>query len=837
MLADALERLVDVVTRRSKLTIAVMLVLTVGMALGAGGLAEPASSELGQDSLEQEKLEYIEANYGVGQEEVSPVQVYVRDTEGNVLSRESLLASLRFQRDVLADQAVADVAREPAPVLGVSNRVAAALADGQNPDLATQIEALEDADDATVEETVRQVLAGDAQTLELLPRTFEPGTATAESRTMLLVLEGSLEDAFATTGPVAEAQQAIYDRTQAEADDEYFMLSGPALQEVNTQAVNDTLALIGPIALVLIVIALAFAYRDLADILVGMFGVVLTLVWLFGLVGWLNVPFGQAVIIAPILLIGLSIDYGLHVFMRYREERDPDDAIRPSMARGLAGVAVALALVTLTTALGFLSNLTNPLGEIRSLAMATALGVVAALVIFTTIVPALKVELDGLLERFGRDRRRPAIGAAGGRVRSFLTLGVAGARRSAITVVLVALVITAAGGMAFGGLSTSMDEQPEQPAEWQQDLPEPFAMDEYAFLEHWQYVQDNFQQAGPGSSPAQLLVEGDVATPEALARMQEAQERFIASDVAFQRTDGSVPVRTPLSVMRAAAEADEEFRATFVAADTDGDAVPDEDVRAVYDALFEAAPGEAGAVLERGDGDYRSARLVLPTTQGSDFSRTTEVVREAADIVENAGGVTATATGQDVIVQVQIDILTENVLRTLAIALVVIFLLVSGLYRLKEGSASLGALTVVPIGMVVAWVFGAMWLLDVPLTLFTALLMSLAIGLGTDYTIHISERFAQELEAAATPFAALETAVAGTGGALLGSTVTTVAAFATLALSTFPDLRQLGMLVGIALLSSFVMAVFVLPSLLTLWVRYTGWEPSSDATEPTSDSE
>ncbi|MFC7209189.1 MMPL family transporter [Natronoarchaeum sp. GCM10025321] len=87
---------------------------------------------------------------------------------------------------------------------------------------------------------------------------------------------------------------------------------------------------------------------------------------------------------------------------------------------------------------------------------------------------------------------------------------------------------------------------------------------------------------------------------------------------------------------------------------------------------------------------------------------------------------------------------------------------------------------------------------------------------------------------------ALETAVAGTGGALLGSTVTTVAAFATLSLSTFPPLRQLGMLVAIALLCSFVMAVFVLPSLLTLWVRYVGWEPTSPETKssaPPSETE
>ncbi|MCU4718911.1 efflux RND transporter permease subunit [Halapricum hydrolyticum] len=830
MLVRTIDKVVDIITGRSKLTVAVMLVLTVVMLVGAASPAEPASSELGEDSLEQEKLDYINANYGVGEEEVTPVQVYVRNTDGNVLSQESMVATLRVQQDLLAEEAVADVANPNTPVFDISNRVASRLASEQNLDLDAQIAALETADEQTVSETVRQVLAEEPDAQQLLPRTYESGSATAESRTMVFVLEGAPEDAFAPTGPIADAQEVIHDRTQAEQQDEYFMLSGPAAQEINAQAVSDTLTLIGPIALLLILVALAFAYRDVADVLVGMFGVIVTLIWMFGLIGWLNVPFGQAVIIAPILLIGLSIDYGLHVFMRYREERGPDEPIRPPMRRALSGVAVALVLVTVTTALGFLSNFTNPLSEIRSLAFATALGVIAALIVFVTLVPAVKVEIDGLLERFGRNRRKPSIGASEGRVRSFLTLGVSAAQRSAIVVVVVALLITAGGIFAFGALDTSMGDQPDQPPAWQQNLPEPFAIEEYEYLDDWKYVQENFQRAGPGVSPAQILVEGDVATAEALARMDEAERQFAESDVAFRRTDGSVPSQTPLSVMRAAAAEDPNFRATFEAADTDSNGVPDQNIQEVYDALFAAAPQEASQVLERQNNEYRSARLVLPATQDLDFTRVAGTVRGSASTTGEAPGVIATATGEDVIIQVQVELLTENILQTLVIALIVIFVLMSVLYRVRRGSATLGALTVLPIGMVIAWVFVAMWLLDVPLTLFTALLMSLAIGLGTDYTIHISERFAQELEETGDTTEALETAVAGTGGALLGSTATTVAAFATLSLSTFPAMQQLGMLVAIALLSSLVMAVFVLPSLITLWVRYGGREPTAPET-------
>jgi len=836
MVQSVIDRLVSTVTVHSKVTIAVVLVATVLVGAGATSIPGPTEDEFASDSIEQEKLDYIEANYGEETENVTSVAVYVQNTGGNVLSKDSMLATLRYQEVVLEETAVSDVAHPAAPVVGVSNRVAVRLAEDPEADLETQIDALEGAETVAVREVVGRVLDEEQQARSLMPRTYDRETTTAESRTMVFVFEGEPQDELALTGPVADAQQVLFDRLDDdERADNYFMLTGPALLELQTQATTDTLLLIGPIALLLILIALIFAYRDVLDVVVGMFGVVLTLVWMFGLLGWLNVPFGNASIIAPILLIGLSIDYGLHVFMRYREERtggrkhtlseageETDRGVRPSMQRALDGVGIALLLVTMTTAIGFLSNATSPLADIRVLVIATALGVVAAFVVFVSIVPALKVELDRLAERFGRDRQKPALGIASGRVRRFLTTGVSAARFSAVSVVAIALLLTVGGIFAFGALDTSVAYEPEQPAQWQQELPEPFGLDRYEYLDNAGYVQENFVRSGPGVEAGQILLEGNVIAPETQLRMSRAQREFVASGVAFERSDGTTDIQSPLSVMRDTAADNDTFATTLAAADTTGNDVPNRNVRGVYDALFAAAPDQAAHVIERHDGEYRSARLIMPVRQDADFRDSAAALRGSASIIAGGSGVTATATGQDVIFLVEIDRLTDNVIQTLLVALGVIFFLLMVLYRLRKSSASLGAVTVAPIGMVVTWVFGAMWLFDVPLTLLTALLMSLAIGLGTDYTIHISERFAQELERTTDPIEALESATAGTGGALLGSTVTTVAAFVTLSLSPFPDVRQIGLLVAFALLSSFVVAVFVLPSILKLWYQLGG---------------
>jgi len=167
------------------------------------------------------------------------------------------------------------------------------------------------------------------------------------------------------------------------------------------------------------------------------------------------------------------------------------------------------------------------------------------------------------------------------------------------------------------------------------------------------------------------------------------------------------------------------------------------------------------------------------------------------------------------------------------VALVAVFAMLVIVYRLAEGSASLGAVTVLPIALVTAFLIGSMYVLGIPLTVVTALLMSLVVGLGIDYSIHVSDRFARELDRGAGPYGALERAVTGTGGALLGSTLTSAGAFTAILLHPNPQIRSFGTLVVLALTLSFVVCIYVLPSVLVLWYRHVrGWSAAAESRLP-----
>ncbi|KPN32107.1 efflux transporter, putative, hydrophobe/amphiphile efflux-3 (HAE3) family [Halolamina pelagica] len=272
--------------------------------------------------------------------------------------------------------------------------------------------------------------------------------------------------------------------------------------------------------------------------------------------------------------------------------------------------------------------------------------------------------------------------------------------------------------------------------------------------------------------------------------------------------------------MHAVAARNDSFAAVLEDADTDGNGVPDRNLERVYDAFYAADSEVASRVVGRDGDEYES--LLVTLSLDADYADADSVVSQLADGADRMEGDdrTATVTGSFAINEAVLDEVVGGILSTMVLALAAIVLTLAAVFRYMHGSATLGLVVSVPIALVLGLVIGGMYLLSIPLTLLTALLMSLVIGLGVDYNIHVGDRFADERRAGAGTFEALDAAVTGTGGALLGSTLTSAGAFATITLVPHPQLRSFGAIVVIAMTTAFAVSVLVLPSMLALWDRY-----------------
>jgi len=732
----------------------------------------------------------------------------------------------------------------------------AELENASDASLAQQRAQLESMNDSEIEAAVTTVLGsggnggGSGGIFAFMPTSYEPGSTTAEA-TMIIVTQSS-DGASASTGTasdaVTDAQLSMQTLSEDAAGGSYLVFGVGIIGDEINASMTDSLLIVGPLALLFVVVALAVAYRDLLDIVLGLVGIGAVLLWTFGFMGWADISFNQIFIAVPVLLIGLSIDYAIHIFMRHREERSnggDSDALAPrgSMRTALTGVGIALVYVTATTVIGFLSNLTSPVPPIQDFGIVSSVGIVAALLVFGVLIPALKVELDEVLEGFGIDRRKRAIGTGGGRLSQLLKVGSIGARKAPYIIIVLAVLLSVGGAYAGTQVDTSFAQEDflaEDPPGWMEDLPEPFKPGEYTAKNNLQYVNDRFVRE---DSQAQLLIRDDVATADGTEQLAEARETIAEKDVTQKLPGGQPDVQSPLSVIEAVAAQNETFNATLSAADTDNDRVPDENVAGVYDTLYDVAPQQAQAVLYRDDGEYAAARIVV-TIQGTASSTdVTDQMRSVADSL-SANGLETSATGQTIIFEIVQNQLLETVIQSLLITLVAVFAFLMVVYRISDGSATLGFVTLLPVVLSVAWILGTMYAFGIPFNVMTGMITSLTVGLGVAYSIHLSERYNQELEETGSAFEALDRAVTGTGGALLGSAATTVGGFGVLVFAILPPLQQFGLITGLTIIYAFLASVLVLPSLLVVWTRLFGpedvfgdGESSDDADDADDDSQ
>jgi predicted RND superfamily exporter protein len=841
MIRDGLGRVIDGVTNHNRITLVLVLVLTGVVAAGIPmldtGSQAGADAESFDDLERVQTAEYIEDNYGERENANTTVAtVYVRNESGDALSKASLLEGLRYQQAV-SDNASLQAARDGNGMVGISNLVATRATAADDPGLEAQIEALESASAAEVESLVAETLANDPRALRFLPSDHDPASTTAEDRRLVFTIDTEVSD-DAQEG----ATRTLYDAANDRSEAGFFTLGSDARSEYNAHFTTQMAELVIPIALLLILFVLVFAYRDLVDVVVGMAGVVLSILWMFGIMGWLGVSAGVISIIPVVLITGLSVDFGFHVFNRYREERGDAEGIRAPMSRGVKYVATALILVTVTAAIGFLANLANPLQVIRNLGVSITLGVVSALVLFTTIVPALKISIDGLLERVGLDRSKGALGRG-----RFLAPALRGsvrlARRAAPFVVVLAVAGAAAGGLLwadldqeqFGGSDAEIEE-------WKQELPGPLGWDTHEYQDRANHVDETYKPAGSADSiQSRILIENNVTDDGALQDVHNGTTELRDADIVLEAS-GNPPVVSPVTAMQATAEQNESFAATFDDADADADGIPEENLTSLYDAFYDADSGTASRVIERTGGEYRSllVTVTLDTDDWTDRGEYVNTLEGGANTMTDGGEHATTVAGTFAVSQSVLDALQSGILLTMLIALSAAVVAMAVVFRLIHGTATLGIVVAVPIVLVVGLVVGGMYLLEIPLNLLTALLMSLVIGLGIDYNIHLGDRFADERREGASTYEALEAAVTGTGGALLGSTLTSVCAFATLLLVPNSGIESFGAIVVVALSTAFIASVFVLPSILALWSRVTDtsvWTDPAKRDDPTPSAE
>jgi predicted RND superfamily exporter protein len=127
--------------------------------------------------------------------------------------------------------------------------------------------------------------------------------------------------------------------------------------------------------------------------------------------------------------------------------------------------------------------------------------------------------------------------------------------------------------------------------------------------------------------------------------------------------------------------------------------------------------------------------------------------------------------------------------------------------------------TIIPVLLVAAWLYAFMYLAGFHLNAVTATIAAISIGVGIDYSVHMTARFRQELGKAGDKTVALERATRGTGSALFGAAMSTALGFFIVVLAPMPMFSSFGLLTALMILMAFAASLLVLPSILMVIER------------------
>ncbi|WP_267643467.1 efflux RND transporter permease subunit [Haloarchaeobius amylolyticus] len=802
---NLVRRVAGLVVDRPAAVVVAFLVVTAGFATGLPAVSTDAGTEgFTEDLPSTNALEKVEGLFEPPFDPPEGTTQLIQSSQ-NVLAKPSLLRMLATLERIESD---------PGFRVKSTSSAASLVAQQLDPDATTpeaQTEAVEGATPAEIARAVDR--AGENPAFRALLSDDYNERAGSAGATIAIVTHALPAEPPSAGSGTDDPLTPLQERMQHVVSADIVVFGSGILAAETGTVIADSLLIIVPAASLLILTFLLYAYRDPADLALGVISLAMTIVWTFGFLGLAGIAFTQLLVAVPPLLLAVGIDFGIHVVNRYREERVKGRS--PTVSMDIAGrqLLVAFFIVTGTTVIGFAANATSSLKPIADFGITAAIGITFTFLVFGVFLPAAKVLVDTQRDRLGIPAfgQRP-LGQEGSRLGAVLPVGVVIARRAPGIFLVLVLLLAGVSANYGAGIDTTFSEddflpRTDQPV-YITSLPEPFKPGVYTTPETIDFLEENFESAE--DDVVIVLVEGPLTEDYALESIQRAGENPPTTLVVDRRDARAESIVT---VIRQYAARDPEFAALVARNDLDGNGIPDDGLDQVYDALLDS-PVRDTALTYLTD-DYRSARIVYRVESDAEQ----DVVAGDAVTVAERHRLQATATGTIVVFQAVSGLIFETAVESLVIALALTAVFLVFIYRVTLGMGSLGIVNLVPIAVSIAFIAGSMRFLGIPFNALTATVFSVALGLGIDYSAHVIHRVAEELAETGDVFAALENTTRGTGGALTGSMLTTVSGIGVLGLAITPILGQFGLVVALSVFYSYLASIVVTPAAVVVWAR------------------
>ena len=521
---------------------------------------------------------------------------------------------------------------------------------------------------------------------------------------------------------------------------------------------------------------------------------VMGLVWAFAITYWAIGNLNTMTAFLFVILFGLGIDFGIHMFARYLERRVAHGDVQSSIETMLTQTGQAIVTAALTTSIAFFSLTLTDFRGFSEFGFIVGVGILMSLVSMTTVLPAVLVLAD---KKLGWIRMRPVWGHNWGGKRGHFPYP--------WLVLFCALVITVYLGWHLRDIDFEYDF-----TNLRSNLP--------ASVKVKQKMATIPKYGNESQSYSIVLADNKADLDEIVA----ALEKKMAED---DETPTIHKVKTLWTELR---EQDEklaiiaEIRALV---NGEGAKLIRGEQKAKVDSLRDLLEVQKLAVgdlpenllkqFETIDGSQAYFAQILPSVQLRDGKKAIAFAEDTHEI-RTASGKVFYSSSSNIIFADMLRLMLRDSPRAIVLTLLVVMLIV-----LIDFRSFRALLIIFPLVCGTVWMCGSLYLQDVKLNFYNIVALPTIIGMGIDNGVHLYHRYREEGPGS------MPLVLRSTGGAMLISMLTTMIGFFGLMTATHPGLNAIGRLAMIGLLTCFVTAVLVLPAILEVlegkrWRRENG---------------
>jgi len=602
----------------------------------------------------------------------------------------------------------------------------------------------------------------------------------------------------------SEIEQALTDLDDKESYVVMRVTGGGIISNEMNEATMEANMIIMPGIFVVICLILLVMFKRLSYVILPLASLGISIIWLFGTMVLLGLNFNMMMVAIVPLLMGLGVDYSVHLFHNYKSELKNGKKPGKAIIASIQDIGMAIFLATLTTVIAFLSFLTAGIPPLRDFGVLCALGIIYTLITALTFQTAVRFVLD-------RNKTKGLIPKNNNKISldSYMEKFSKIILKQRKIIFVITIFITFIMAIGIPQVETTFDMND--------------------FLPEGNEAMEIFIDIGeffPSASESQeyILIEGNVASVETLKGISTTYENLKDDEFVTMTPGGNPKEKSILSIVRTAIRDNLSLLTTFNI-DLNGIPKTDVDVLGIYDYLYDHDEYmmDVRSVLHQ-EGNTYDATVMRIYTSGSysdgnsgNSNKQSEILYKSLnDDMASYGEADAIVTGSSSSIFTIMGSMTESQLVSTLISVLLAALILMIVFR----NPVLGLITILPVGISIIWIVGSIYFFGYSFNIMTVMVTSLNIGIGIAFGIHVTQRFRLTADRTGDVKKAVSKTIEHTGGALFIAALTTAAGFGMLILAPLPPEQQFGIITAMTIIYSYITSIFVLPPILMKWGQW-----------------